>query len=359
MSEVIRKVIIDTDAGWDDWIAISLLAKNENIEIVGIVVSGCGEAYLQQGTENIGKLLTLLGKTDIPLCRGHNAPFSTANTRDTDQYVNLTLPYANVFPATFRKDITNVYGYPELPASEVTIDTRPAVEFLTDIIGSNPGEYSFLCIGGLTTFANYIRSIGSDPTKFPKFQQIVVMGGSFSKVQGIDYIGNIQDLFNEAYPTNEVAEWNIFIDIFAAQYCLDHYSAKNGLQNQIILVPLDVCRTVPLTQDIVNTFKNNPTKDKVATFISFVLEHKFEEAKVGGYIEYFYDPLAASTIIDETAHSITKCDISVRPDFNEENDVSGQTIPDLTKASHGYASQIDSGAFYKLMTDTFLASSSS
>ncbi len=44
-----QNIIIDTDMGWDDVLAIALLVKNPNINILGITVTGCGETHLEDG----------------------------------------------------------------------------------------------------------------------------------------------------------------------------------------------------------------------------------------------------------------------------------------------------------------------
>ena len=64
-----KNLIIDTDMGWDDILAILLLMKNPNYRILGITVTGCGETHLDAGTELARQLLTLCNMPDVPVCK--------------------------------------------------------------------------------------------------------------------------------------------------------------------------------------------------------------------------------------------------------------------------------------------------
>ena len=82
-------LIIDTDAGWDDWIAISYLVKNQassDYKIIGIVSNGVGEAHLNPGFKNIKNIVSLAGNPDIQVYAGSSKP----------------LKYKNKFPENFR-----------------------------------------------------------------------------------------------------------------------------------------------------------------------------------------------------------------------------------------------------------------
>lgn len=53
---ITRSIIIDTDAGWDDWLALLLLMKSPEVQIPGITVTGVGEAHLTPGMNNLNSL---------------------------------------------------------------------------------------------------------------------------------------------------------------------------------------------------------------------------------------------------------------------------------------------------------------
>lgn len=97
-----KNLIIDTDMGWDDVIAILLLMKNPNIRICGITVTGCGETHLESGVA-IAQGLLALGNISAPVCRGATSPTM----------------YNHQFPPSFRERMDKVCGFlKDLPAPQ-------------------------------------------------------------------------------------------------------------------------------------------------------------------------------------------------------------------------------------------------
>ena len=85
----VRKVIIDTDMGWDDTLSILYLLKKPDIEIIGVTVTGCGETNLRWGLTIAKTLMELGGRTSVPVCRGTSRP----------------MRFDNKFPQSFRSDM--------------------------------------------------------------------------------------------------------------------------------------------------------------------------------------------------------------------------------------------------------------
>ena len=309
-------VFIDTDVGWDDWCAIALLTLHPQIHVAGISVNGCGEAYFSDGYKNARNLLQLINILTIPVAKGQGNPLS----------------YSNVFPADFRKAVSNVYNYP-LPESKAPETKFSATELLQNSLDSYP-DLTYLAIGGFTNFTEFLNS--GPPTQ-PK--RIVAMGGA------VDVSGNVADLFAQAYPNNITGEWNLFVDPEAAAKAV---ATRSGF---LTFVPLDASYKVELTQSVVDMFKDESTP--VVKFIHTILQDKLEEAQKGGYQEYFYDPLAAATIIKPDLVSRSHAKFTVLTDLEEENNTQGQLNyqPDAS-ANSEYCHDPDADGFYQLFSAT-------
>lgn len=161
-----KKVIVDTDMGWDDWLAILFLMQHPDVELIGLTVTGVGEAHLTPGVQNARNLLELGGKGTVPVCAGTSLP----------------LIYSNVFPPDFRQKIDNIFNL-DLPVNPHPIDPRSAVTFLQETLSSCPDKVTILSIGGMTNLGTMIRESAH---KFDdKIERIFIMGGA------IDVKGNV------------------------------------------------------------------------------------------------------------------------------------------------------------------------
>ncbi len=319
-------VFIDSDLGVDDWCAISFLARSKNINIVGLSITGCGESYLTPAIQNTLNILDLLQQKKVPIGIGASSPSS----------------FSNVFPKDFRNDISNLLGY-SLPKSSINPKSlSSANKVLSDALNAYP-DLTYLSIGGLTNLYHYL--INCPEPAVPQY--LVSLCGA------INVRGNINTLFPQAYPNNEVAEWNVFIDPKAAEYVINYFQS-NGLS--LGIVPLDACYQVPLTQHFLNQLVNLPNKDSVLSFIEYVLSNRFIRAKNGGFPGYLYDQLAAWILTSnpESTKKITG-EFYVNTSFdNEENDQLGKlSFKPLTTASSFYYDIISSETFYKEFVTAF------
>lgn len=295
-------LIIDTDAGWDDWIAISYLVKNQassDYKIIGIVSNGVGEAHLNPGFKNIKNIVSLAGNPDIQVYAGSSKP----------------LKYKNKFPENFRKSIDNLFGI-KIPENEISSEKTDGVTFLKQTLQNSTHKVNILAIGGLTDLARVIKK---NPKLVTNIGQLFIMGGVFdlSSKTKQDPKGNIKDFPPpSSYPTNNTAEWNIFIDPMAAEIVFK--AVKD-----ITIVPLNAAQNLPLTESFVNSF---PAKTPLDRFISKVLKHNLNRAKLGGYNEYLYDPLSALIAGGKTSVSkFKKLPMYVEADYTTKDDYSGTT----------------------------------
>jgi inosine-uridine nucleoside N-ribohydrolase len=87
---------------------------------------------------------------------------------------------------------------------------------------------------------------------------------------------------------NELIDWNSYVDPLALQKVF-----RSGVP--ITLVPVDATNKLPLTHDYVISFRER-ARSPEARFLEAVFEHEMDFIKTGIY--YFWDPLAASAIVD-------------------------------------------------------------
>ena len=271
MQQVIKptNVIIDTDMGWDDIVAICLLLKNPNFKLLGITVTGCGETHLENGMQ-IARTLVELGHSDAVVCAGASTPSC----------------HDNQFAPSFRAQMDSVFGLldglkkPVRPA-----DPRTAWEFIQDSLTSAASPITILSLGGFTNIAK-LFDISSEPN-IQNIERIFIMGGAVACAGNVADLNNAAPKFNQGpvYASNVVAEWNIFLDALAAKRVFDS-------SIPLTLVPLDACNCVMLTKEYATYVK---ATDPLAGLVQQVLALKANPH--GPYYEPnpvpVFDPLAA------------------------------------------------------------------
>jgi len=155
----VREVIVDTDCGIDDALALLYLAGRPDVRIVG-VTSVYGNCVVDDAVRNIGHVLRLAGLPDTPVARGAAGPLE--GEAHIAHYVHGRDGLGDVVPAAEKAD----------PA--VVTDLGSA-EQLLEWGRSDPGRYDLLTLGPLT---NVGRALDRDPQLLNTFRQVVIMGGS-------------------------------------------------------------------------------------------------------------------------------------------------------------------------------------
>jgi inosine-uridine nucleoside N-ribohydrolase len=287
-------VIIDTDVALDDWMAILYLLMHPGVHVLGITTTGVGAAHLKPGTQNVLDLLQLAGHASIPVAAGTNTP----------------LRYSNVYPGSFRQQVDSAYGLP-LPRNPHPPQSQSAADFLAETLAQARAPVKILSIGGATNLA---LLLAQSPSSAKRIERIVMMGGA------IDVPGNVAG-FNPDY-TNQVAEWNFFVDPRAARQVF-------ASTVPITLVPLDASNHVPLDRAffqslqgaVMNPSHGAPTPASVVLYGALCTQLATIDA--GQY--FFWDPLAAVALTDPQLIQTHDIGLTVRQTFDEETDTSGQT----------------------------------
>jgi purine nucleosidase len=310
---VSRKVIIDTDPGIDDALAILMAVASPEIQVEALTIAE-GNCSVMQGAINALSILELVGANHIPVICGLEAWSPLAKHKLSGSSVHG------------EKGL----GQAHLPTPYARHSHQTAAEALIEIIMKNPHEITIVAIAPLTNLAAAIRQ---EPRITELVKEVFVMGGAFKTY------GN-----NE----NRTAECNIYNNPYAAKVVFD-----SGMP--ITLVPLDVTRKALLTEDDVknlrSTYSNSPIVDffNRATQSYFKIHPWHKEAKSC----VLHDPLTLSLAIQPSIVHTERLPVDV--EVSDEYTL-GRTIGDFSEAPEkapnlNVALGVDSSKFINLFVE--------
>lgn len=259
------RIIIDTDPGHDDAMALLMLFSVSQIEILTITTVA-GNSTIENTTRNAKYILSLAKKESVPLFAGSAKPIM----RD--------LILANVHGESGMDGS----GAELLPIERI-IDQ--AADKIIEIVKQNSGEITLLTLGPLTNIA---KAFLKEPFLPKMIKQIIMMGGA------IAVPGN----------KNRVAEFNFFVDPEAAKIVFDSEVEK-------VLVPLDVCNDIILSEQSIKEIREKA--GDIGKVLSNMLVPYVENIKkydnMAGAL--MYDPLAAYYLINPGAFQLEEMDIKI------------------------------------------------
>ncbi len=274
-----RAVIIDTDAGPDDLMAIAFLLSRPDIRVEAITIVN-GTAHVPAGGKNVLRLLALAGRDDIPVFLGRQTPLS--GNRE--------------FPVEWRQTADELPGI-TLPEPNHPVDPRSAEDFLVKRLQDPVHPVQVLAIGPLTNLAEVFSRA---PRAARLGRQLVIMGGA------VRVSGNLGD--GGFFRTDNVsAEWNLFVDPAAAKIVF-----TSGAP--IRLVPLDATQRVPIDVALFEQFEARASTP-LAKFVTQVLATEREQIRQGFY--FAWDPLAAVALANPAV-------VTFRPLSIEISDTPGE-----------------------------------
>jgi len=152
------KVIIDTDPGADDALAILLALNSPELDVKALTVVA-GNVVVEQGVENALNLVSLAGRCDVTVAKGAARPLMQK------------LVTAEFFHGA------NGLGNVELPAPTCRADSRFAPDLIIELLHKYPHELTLVPVGPLTNIALALRK---DPTITGLAKEVVLMGGSIT-----------------------------------------------------------------------------------------------------------------------------------------------------------------------------------
>jgi len=195
------KILIDCDPGHDDMMAIMLACASAELQVLG-VTTVAGNQTGEKTWRNARRILTLIGRTDIPAARGADRPL-------------LREP-------TVAPEIHGVSGLDgaDLPEPGLRGLAEHAVDFLIRVIMGSREPVTLVPTGPLT---NVALALLKEPALAQKVERIVLMGGAV-------YDSNI----------TPAAEFNIYVDPEAAKIVFERGAP-------IVMVGLDVTNKARLS----------------------------------------------------------------------------------------------------------------
>ena len=198
-----RKIIIDTDPGADDAIALMMALNSPDLDVLALTTVG-GNGALRHTTRNALRVLEYMGRTDVTVFKGASRPLKGK------------FAYGYYFHGPGALTV-------RLPVPTVQPQTEPAVDYIIRKTRERPGELTLVALGPLTNLA---RAIRREARVVEWTKELVVMGGA------IEVGGNI----------TPHAEFNTHNDPEAAETVF-----SSGIATT--LVGLDVTDEVCLTSD--------------------------------------------------------------------------------------------------------------
>jgi inosine-uridine nucleoside N-ribohydrolase len=271
-----RRVIIDTDPGTDDALAILLALNSPELKVEAITVVP-GNVVAKQGLENALKLVSVAGRCDIPVAAGGQHPLNQKTY--TALYWHGKNGLADI----------------ELPPSNCKADPRFGPDLIIELVHKYPHQIRLIPIGPLTNIA---LAVSKDPSIVNLVKDIVMMGGSLNG-------GNV----------NGAAEANIFGDPEAAQIVFN-------AGWMVTMVGSDVGERTLMNRKHLSELESGhgPQNDVATRIARFYIERSEKNGWDGAAM---YDPLAVGVVIDPTLVKLKDMhvDVETRGEFTR-----GETV---------------------------------
>ena len=247
-----RPIIIDTDPGIDDAVALLLaLAAPEELDVLGIIAVA-GNLPLASTERNARRVCELAGRNDMPVYAGCAHP--------------LLRPLATA---------EHIHGEADrllLPEPTMPLQSKHGVDFLVETLGAaEAGAITLCALGPLTNIA---MALVKAPEIATKIGELVIMGGACFE------LGNV----------TPAAEFNIHVDPHAAEICF-----KSGVP--ITLIPLDLTHQVLSTSQRLDALRalGNRCGAAVAALLTIFEERRSE--RFGERGRALHDPCVIACLL--------------------------------------------------------------
>ncbi len=305
-----RKIIIDTDPGQDDAVAILLaLGSPDELEVLGITAVA-GNVPLALTQKNARIVCELADRTDIPVFAGCDAPL--AHSLVTAEHVHGK---------------TGLDG-PQMDDPTMPLQETHGVDFIIETLRREAADnVTLVPMGPLTNIATAFQKA---PDIVEKVREIVLMGGAYFEV------GNI----------TPAAEFNIYVDPEAAEIVF-----KSGVP--LVVMPLDVTHKALVTAPRVDAFRKMGTRvgEMVAAWTDFF--ERFDKAKYGSKGAPLHDPCTVAYLLQPELFSgrTINVEIEVKSPLTR-----GMTVADWwyvtdRDANALFMGDVDADGFFNLLTE--------
>jgi inosine-uridine nucleoside N-ribohydrolase len=285
-----RRVIIDTDPGTDDAMAIILALNSPEFKVEALTVVP-GNVDAQQGLQNALKIVSLAGRCDVAVAGGARHP------------LNQKLITAQFWHG--KNGLANV----ELPPSKCTADPRFGPDLIIEMVHKYPHEITLIPVGPLTNIA---LAVSKDPSIAGLVKDIVIMGGSITG-------GNV----------NGAAEANVYNDPEAAQIVFN-------AGWMVTMVGSDVGERTLITRKYLAEIQSShgPQSDFIAKIADFYLTRSEKSGYSGAAM---YDPFAVGIALDPTLGTLREMhvDVETKGEFTRGETVANRMGSNENNVLHG------------------------
>jgi inosine-uridine nucleoside N-ribohydrolase len=271
-----KKIILDTDPGSDDALALMLALNSPELDVRAITVVP-GNVTAVMGLDNALRMVSLANRCDIPVAGGAQHPL-----------------FQKLITAEFwhgQNGLANL----ELPPGKCKVDSRFGPDLIIQLVHASPHEITLVPVGPLTNIA---LAVEKDPSIVPLVKEVILMGGSITG-------GNV----------NAAAEANIYNDPEAAQIVF-----QAGWP--LTMVGLEVGDKALLTRKYLDQL--GQTHGPVDNFIHSVGKFMVDRAEGFGIPgSPMYDPSAVAVAIDPSLVKVQemRVDVETRGEFTR-----GETV---------------------------------
>ena len=310
---VAKKVILDTDPGVDDALAIMLACRSPELDVQAITVVS-GNVGVEKGCKNALRMLEAVEAEDVPVFMGLDKPL-------VGEPVHASYYHG-----------TDGLGGSQLPEPRIEVRPGRAVDRIVDLImGSEEGELTLITVGPLTNLATAMLM---EPL-LAKRTEIVMMGGAFGFAE--HGRGNV----------TPVAEFNVYADPEAAKVVIDSGARMRA-------VGLDVTKdpSALIWKEDYEAIRTAGTA--TAKVVEKITRKLFEKV---GYVT-LHDVLAVATTIDPSLVTVQRFPVAVetKGEFTRGQTVIDLRPPRFEEQSWGTRSSIEvcTGVYGRRFLDLFL-----
>ena len=302
-----RKIIIDTDPGQDDAVAIMLALASPELEVLGITTVA-GNVPLALTQRNARIICELAGRPDIPVFAGATRPM--VRRLVTAEHVHGK---------------TGLNG-PELWEPTMPLRKEHAVDFIVKTLRMNRDGAVTLCVLGPMT--NIALALIKAPDIAAHIREIVLMGG------GCFEGGN----------TTPAAEFNIYVDPHAAKVVF-------GAGIPLVVMPLDLTHKALTTRERVARFKGLGNKAGVFTAQMLGFFERFDMEKYGSEGAPLHDPNVIAYLLKPEMYKGREVNIEIE---TESALTLGMTVVDWWRVTGRqpnatFLREVDDAAFFELL----------
>ena len=261
-----RPIIVDTDPGQDDAVAVLLALASPELDVLGITTVA-GNVPLDLTTRNARATAELAGRPDVVVFAGCDRPM--VRELRTAEYVHGE---------------TGLDGA-ELPEPTMPLQDRHAVDFLAETLAAaEPGSVTLCPLGPLTNLGTLLDR---HPEAVQGIREIVLMGGGFF----------------EGGNTTPAAEFNIYVDPEAADLVF-----RSGLP--LTMIPLDATHQALILDDHLERLRQlGPVGEAVAGWLEFY--ERWDVEKYGMEGGPLHDPCVIAYLLDPGLFDAKDCNVQI------------------------------------------------